>query len=274
MAMQEISKISREFRKKNGTFNVDLAFVIQFYDAYLREKNLAVVASTFGVTPWNLQKIIERHTELQLAMTMADENRRKGILANYILSNLSHTARATWEKITKLSTYEEIEAVFKKHPVKLRQQLFCTAILYTGHDNSKALRMVGIDYNHLTKWKQDAEFLQMLEEVQWHKKQFFQKALIGLVAEGHPGAVVFVNRTVNADMGYSERLDLNVQGQAGNDVRYELEQLDLPVEVLKTVLEAIERKNKEDGITDAEEVPEFPTSGRPMKRIARTPTKG
>lgn len=270
--MDEISKISRDFRKKNGTFNVDLAFVIQFYDAYLRERNLAQVASTFGVTPYNLGKIIERHEELKLAMAMADENRKKGILANYILSVLSPSARATWDKITKLNTYEEVNAVFKGKPTKLRQQLFCTAVLYTGHDNSKALRMVGIEYGQLMQWKQDAEFLQMLEEVQWHKKQFFQKALIGLVAEGHPGAVVFVNRTVNADMGYSERLDLNVQGQAGNDVRYELEQLNLPVAVLKTVLEAIERKNKEDGVTDVEEVPEFPTSGRPMKRIpVKTP---
>jgi hypothetical protein len=252
VVMDEISKISRSFRKKNGTFNVDLAFVIQFYDAYLREKNLAQVASTFGVTPWNLQKIIERHEELKLAVAMADENRKKGILANYVLANLSPKARAVWDKIMKLNSYEEVDAVFKGHPVKLRQQLFCTAILFTGHDNSKALRMVGIDYNHLTKWKQDAEFLQMLEEVQWHKKQFFQKALIGLVAEGHPGAIVFVNRTVNADMGYSERLDLNVQGQAGNDVRWELDQLNLEPAVLKKVLEAVERKNKEEGVMEAE----------------------
>lgn len=264
--MEEISKVSREFRKKNGHFNVDLAFVLQFYDAYARERNLAVVAHAFGVTPWNLQKIIERHTELQLAMSMADENRKKGILANYILANLSPQARATWDKITKLETYAEVDACFKGKPLRLRQQLFCTAVLYTGHDYAKALRMVGVPYGEFMKWRQDAEFCQMLEELQWHKKQFFHKSLMGLVAEGHPGAVIFVNRTVNADMGFSERLDLNVVGgQAGNDVRYELEQLNLPTSVLKTVLEAIERKNKEDGIVEAEEVPAPPAKRIPAK---------
>lgn len=254
--MEEISKVSREFRKKNGNFNVDLAFVLQFYDCYSRERNLAVVASAFGVTQWNLGKIIERHSELQLAMTMADENRKKGVLANYILANLSPQARAIWEKITKLSTYAEVDACFKNKPLQLRQQLFCTAVLYTGHDYAKALRMVGVPYGDFMKWRTDPEFSQMLEELQWHKKQFFHKSLMGLVAEGHPGAVIFVNRTVNADMGYSERLDLNIQGQthAGD---YPLDQLGLPASVLKQVLEAMEKKKAADAKeATAEVVPE------------------
>jgi hypothetical protein len=268
--MEEISKISREFRKKNGGFNVDLAFVLQFYDCYARERNLAVVAHAFGVTPWNLQKIIERHSELQLAMTMADESRKKGILANYILSNLSPQARAIWDKITKLSTYEEVDACFKNKPLKLRQQLFCTAVLYTSHDYAKALRIVGVPYGDFMRWRTDPEFSQMLEELQWHKKQFFHKSLMGLVAEGHPGAVIFVNRTVNADMGFSERLDLNVHGQVGGAGDYPLDQLDLPPAVLKQILEAVERKkaaDAKDAAVEAEIIPE-------VRRIpAKVPAK-
>jgi hypothetical protein len=262
--MEEISKISREFRNKKG-FNVDLAFVLQFYDCYVRERNLGQLASAFGVTQWNLGKIIERHPELQLAMTMADENRRKGLLANYILANLSKQARAIWDKITKLSTYEEVDAAFKGKPLRLRQQLFCTAVLYTSHDYAKALRIVGVPYNDFMKWRTDPEFTQMLEELQWHKKQFFHKSLMGLVAEGHPGAVIFVNRTVNADMGFSERLDLNLGGQTQGAGDYPLDELGLPAAVLKQVLDAIERKKAADieaGIIEADEGQSRPSPKR------------
>lgn len=256
--MEEINKISREFRKKSGHFNVDLAFILQFYDAYVRERNLGQVASTFGVTPWNMGQIIKRNPELQLAVAMADENRKKGILANYALSNLSPEARKMWDRITKLETHAEIDACFKGKTLKLRQQLFCTAVLYTCHDYAKSLRMVGVPYADFLKWRNDPEFLQMLEELQWQKKQFFHKSLMGLVCEGHPGAVVFVNRTVNADMGFSERLDLNVQGQAAHAGDYPLDQLGLPASVLKQVLEAMEKKKAADaknGAVEAEVIP-------------------
>lgn len=251
----EFSKISRTFRKKNGHFNYDLAYILTFYDVYLRTRNLKAVASVFGMTPKALHEAIDTHPELKEAMAIANENRGKGELGDYVVNNLSPKVRAVWDKITKMQTWEEIEAVFKPYSVKIRQQLFCTAVLYTGHDNSKALRMVGISHSTLCKWRQDPEFLQMLEELQWHKKQFFQKQLISLVNEGHPGAVIFVNRTVNADMGYSERLDLNV-ASAATATDYALDQLDLPVDVLKVVLAAVEKKRKADEAEKEEMDPE------------------
>lgn len=268
----EFSKISRTFRKKNGHFNYDLAYILNFYDAYLRDRNIKQVSAIFGMTHKALAEAIERHPELQEAMAIADENRKKGLLAHYIVSNLSPQARAVWDRITKLDSAEEIEQVFKKYTVKLRQQLFCTAVLYTGHDNSKALRLVGISYNMLMKWRADPEFLQMLEEVQWHKKQFFQKQLIGLVSEGHPGAVLFVNRTVNADMGYSERLELNMQAQTRSD--YDLNDLGefLDLETQKKILAAIEAKKARDeqdpDIYDVDEPPKL-LPAKVAKKAAR-----
>jgi hypothetical protein len=138
---------------------------------------------------------------------------------------------------------ETIEKIFSGKAVQLRQQLFIHALCHTGFDLSKACRMVGINRMLIEQWRRDAEFLQLLEEVQFHKKNFFEKALIGLVAEGHPGAVVFVNRTLNADRGYSEKLEVNHSGSVGNQ-SFALDDLDLDLETRKKILLAIRKRNQ------------------------------
>lgn len=236
----EFSKVSRTFRKKNGHFNFDLAYILYFYDAYLRERSIRALAAVMGMTNKAMMEAIQRHPELQQAMEIADENRTKGVLSNYVQKSLSPEARKTWEKLAGLETWEAIELTLKNKPLRLRQQLFCYAILYTGYDMSKACAMVAIDRAQIERWKADPEFLQMLEEVQFHKKNFFEKGLIGLVHENHPGAILFVNRTYNADRGYSERLDLNQNARPSSD--WDVGDLDLDLETMKKVLAAIEKK--------------------------------
>src|SRR5690606_14891883 len=109
------------------------------------------------------------------------------------------------------------------------QQLFCHALLHTAYDISKACHMVGISFNTLNKWRNDLEFLQMLEEVQFHKKNFFENALIGLVGESHPGAVIFANRTLNADRGYSDKLELTHETKETGRMNFDIADLDLDV---------------------------------------------
>jgi hypothetical protein len=129
---------------------------------------------------------------------------------------------------------------------------------------------VGISRGYMEKWKEDPEFLQMLEEIQFHKKNFYERALIGLVAENHAGAILFVNKTYNADRGYSERLDLNVNAQTGR-VDWSIDDLDLDLETQKKLLAAIERKKREEGASEDFDDPEVaPRPGqqpKPMKAL-------
>lgn len=239
----EFSKISQSLRKKNGKFDMDLMFILAFYDAYIRERSLKVVAEVFGMRLTALMTKIATHPELQQAKAFADEHRNKGYLGNYVVKNLSKEARAVWNKIQDLSTQEEIDAIFKGRPLRIRQQLFCTAVLYTGFDLSKATSMIGINRGEIDRWKKDPDFLQMLEEIQFHKKNFFEKALIGLVHENHPGAIIFVNRTYNRDRGYSDQIDLNVHAQEGA-TEFSLEELisDMDLPTQKKLLAAIEKR--------------------------------
>jgi hypothetical protein len=239
----EFSKISKSAHKKNARWNVDLTFILTFYDCYVREPSLNITAAALGIRAPNLRVLIDKHPELAQAKEMAEQNRNKGMLGNYVLTNLTKASKEIWDRLTKVNTHEAIESIFKGKPIKLRQELFCHAILHTGYDISKACNIVGVDRYQMESWKQDLGFLQMLEEVQFHKKNFFEKALIGLVAEGYPGAIIHANRTVNADRGYREGIDVNINGTPGR-VDWEIGDLDLDVETMKKVLAAIEKKKQ------------------------------
>lgn len=242
----KFSNISSTFRKKNGQWNVDLEFIITFYDCYVRERSLRTVAAAMGMRETQLSLLLKKHPELDQARDMAEMNRNKSALKNYVLNTLSEDARLIWDKIANLSSLEAIEGILKNRPTKVRQQLFCHAILHTGYDISKACAMVGVNRNMIEKWKQDLEFLQMLEEVQFHKKNFFEKALIGLVSDGYPGAVIYANRTINRDRGYDEKITVESNIPIGR-VDWDIGDLDLDVVTMKKVLAAIEKKKAESG---------------------------
>jgi hypothetical protein len=138
-------------------------------------------------------------------------------------------------------------------------------VIHTGHDLSKACAMVAVRRHDIEKWKTDLDFLQMLEEVRFHKENFFEKGLIGLCAEGHPGALLFVNRTYNKHRGYGETLEINGAGANRGD-EWDVSGLDLDFETMKKVLKAIEKKKAEreanDIAMEAKMIPARSSGGR------------
>lgn len=248
--MIKFSNISQSFKNSKGRFNVDLMFILAVYDAYLRHRSLQAVADVIGVTKTHLRKLIQKHIELQQAIDYADENRNKGVLGHHCVDRLSPANRKVWDKMMTMTTQQELDELFNKHPTQTRQRLLCTAILYTGYDVSKACQMVGIHRRMMEHWKNDLEFGQMMEELQLIKEDFFEHAVIGLVAEKHPGAIMYVNRTINAKRGYNEKMDISL---GATTIQFDIEGLNLPLDVQKQILAAVEaRKAEQEEAWDAE----------------------
>jgi hypothetical protein len=184
---------------------------------------------------------------IRLARKMAEEKRgHKVDFSGYVLNRLSPEARETWNQIKlhkKDPTFAKIDAILDGKPKRIRQELFIHALVSSNFDLSTACRIVGISKNTLEFWRRnDLEFLQLIEEIQWHKKNFFEHALMDLVEFRNPAAVMFVNRTMNADRGYTEKLQLEHSG--GIDTTgINIEDLDLDLDTRKKLLEAI-RKQK------------------------------
>jgi len=219
-----------------------------FYDAHLRETNHAKIAAVIGLSKDGYDKKVARHPELQMARRMAEEKRAKThTLEDYVLHNLSPEARAVWEEIQfwddARGKLDKINDILEGRTVRLKQEIFIQALISRGYNNSEACRLSGVSRNTVDGWKRnDMHFLQLLEEIEVHKCDFFEQSLVDLVAEGNPAAVMFANRTKNAHRGYNEKLTVEHGGQVG--VSFNIEQLDLSIECRKELLNAIREQKK------------------------------
>jgi hypothetical protein len=234
---------------------LSLTYMLNFYDAYVRDKNLNKVAAAMGTVPSGITDKVDRWPILKRVMEIADKNRAANSLKGYVTRQLSQEAKETWKELQEQAEgMEGIESIFAGKTRKIRQELFIYAMMTSGFNVSEAMRSVGINHDMMSGWREDLDFLQLLEEVHFHKKNFFENQLIGLVSEAHPGAVMFVNRTVNADRGYSEKLELAHSGEIKGGDGIKLEDLDLDLETRKKVLAAVRQLKESRAVEGAKQV--------------------
>tara|TARA_A100000171_G_scaffold53079_1_gene76404 strand:- start:68185 stop:68991 length:807 start_codon:yes stop_codon:yes gene_type:complete len=212
--------------------------VLSYYDAWLRSDDQKKVAAAMGVTVPNLIQFPKRHPEFRLAKKIADEKRGSAAsFSNYVLQSLSPEAKDTWDQIDfwreGLSGQEQIREILSGKCKRVRQEIFVHALLNTSFNLSEACRLSCTPHTTLRTWQErDLEFRQMMEEIEWHKKNFFEGSLIALVEQQHPGATIHVNETINADRGYSKRLNIHHTGDGSAGGGISLEMLNLPEEML------------------------------------------
>jgi hypothetical protein len=227
--------------------------LLEFYDACLRENSNAGIVARLGWDPKMLWHRLQKWEEFRFAKKMADENREKTLsLSSYIFEHLSKESQEIWEKIQfwkdSTSAYEKINAILSGRTKKVRQELFIHALVTNHFDATTACKLVSIPYTQLLDWKKDdLEFRQLIEEIHWHKKNFFESSLVNLVEGGSEKAILFVNRTLNSDRGYTEKLEVK---NTSKEQDFRLEDLKLSIEVKKEILNAMrlakEQKQLED----------------------------
>ena len=196
----------------------------------------------------------ETHPDFELVQQMVEKldtaRSKEKTFGNYVFKHLTPESKATWQELQFWAEHkdrqEHVERIMNGKATKVRQELFVHALVSTHFDMSRALSMTGLSKPVLDHWLfNDLQFSQLVEEIQWHKKNFFEKALMDLVGERNPLAVIWVNKTANADRGYSEKIRVE-HTLAQNNGGFSFEDLDLDLETRKKVLEAI-RKKREQG---------------------------
>jgi len=238
---------------------VSIEFLLLFYEAFLREYEITKIATALETTVGTLQQWIEKFPELKEAKELAESRRKEqSSFSGYVFKHLSPEAKKVWDKITfwsgSDSTNEKIDQILSGQPTKLRQEIFVHALISNAFNLSEACRIACVSRQTVETWrKSDYAFLQMIEEIEWHKRNFFEEALVDLVAMRNPGAVMFVNRTKNADRGYSEKIQIEHSGQIASSVS--IDELELPMETRKELLRAV-RATKVVDVTDPKQLVE------------------
>jgi hypothetical protein len=159
----------------------------------------------------------EKHPEIKEVIELAHSEGGE-TLVDYLFRRLSPEVRDVWARITMLEKEPngivKIEQILSDHGVGVRQQLFLHALMSSAYSPSWACAKVNIDKSTFRDWKdKDPRFAEMVNDVEWHKKNFFEECLVDLVASHDTAAVLFANKTVNRDRGFGQHVQHEVSGQ-------------------------------------------------------------
>ena len=160
----------------------------------------------------------------------------------YVYGRLPENIKKIWDEINAIDEEDNgtlrLENILKDTGKKVRQHLFLYAWTSCNFSVSKALRKLGFARNIFLGWmNDDPEFATLVDEINFHKKNFFEDALLDLVQLRNPQATIFANKTQNADRGYGEKLDVRVNGQINHNFRLiQVDKLSLPLETKKQIL--------------------------------------
>lgn len=168
----------------------------------------------------------------------------------FIYDRLAPDLREIWDHINSWDQFPngvaKIEALLNGHGKLVRQQLFLFALVSFNFSKSKAMSKVCIDKDTLDYWiKTDDKFAQLVEEIEWHKDNFFEESLVALIKEGSEAATIFANKSRNRDRGYNPVKDVNVKhsGQIHHSM-LDLDDLKLSVACKLEILEAIRERDE------------------------------
>lgn len=209
------------------------------------------ICKMLGVSRDTLWTWRQKYVELEEAYAIAQRERADMTdLPSWVFSRLSPELQVLWNKIKKWERKPagagQIELILQDHGKNVRQQLFLHALVSNSFSPSRAMACVNVTKKELDNWiNSDFEFSALVEEIQYHKKNFFEESLVKLVAEGNPAAIMFANKTLNKDRGYAPHATIqhNVSGMVGHAV-FDLAEImdELDMDTRLKVLDAIRRK--------------------------------
>jgi hypothetical protein len=222
-----------------------------------------------GHQTWHNWK--KRKPEFQEALDLGyAAQREESTLADYCYNRLPEATRALWDRIKEWEKspngFARIQLMMLDHGKKVQQQLFLHALVSSHFSPSRAMSRVGITKRKLDVWmNEDPEFAEMVEEMNYHKKNFFEELLVQRARAGDTQAIVFANKTLNKDRGYGVSMSVQHSGSVTHAVgSFDLADL-LPymAEAVKMgVLEALNKYEASKQIVRPEEL-------SPEERLSR-----
>ena len=238
-------------------------------------KSVHNVASALGVSEPAFAKWLRDKPALREAWERAAEDGTgrgcAGSLKEFIYNRMDPKLKRVWDQIIEEGGVDggpRVEAILAGKPTRVRQHLFIHALTCTSYNVSRAASMVNISMAGVKKWYEtDPVFADLIEEIEEHKINFFEGRFIDLVVKGEPSAVIHAIKTKGRGRGYGEQKQVAVQVNGQIDVNHthvDITQLDLPVDVLRVVLDAMRAK------MDRDNVPRLPGTAKVLTQAVTT----
>jgi transposase len=210
------------------------------------------IARILGVSSGTYESWKKKNPILHIAIACGKrvagiKESRTPTFKRYVFGRLPKKLQRLWTKIDAIDLsrgecrtgYETTIRVFAGKSKRVRQRLFLYAWTQSNFSISVALRKVCVSRATFEKWKQEPEFQDLVQEIEWHRKNFFEDALTNLVQLGDSSATIFANKTQNADRGYNDKSTVEHKHSGSIDVNIiDIDKLGLPLNIRKTILQA------------------------------------
>lgn len=237
-----------------------------YVDAYLLAQgghSNQSIAKTLGVQRETFQAWVSDKPTLKRALARARFSAKQSATKTfneYIYERLEPKYQRILDQINEwedeTNGVKKIRALMENQGKRARQHMMLHALVACSFNISKACSKVCIGRTTFERWcNEDPEFSELIDEMDWHKGNFFEGALVDLVRKGETAAVLFANKTFNKSRGYGEKIEIEHSGTINHQM-IDIASLDLSLETRKSILDAYRKSLSPDEptTTDDEEV--------------------
>lgn len=221
------------------------------------------VASALGVSQPTLKRWKAQKPALRDAWDRGTQSREKlqdYTFQDYVFDQLPDHLRELWQEINLIefetNDIARIEALLQRHGKRARQHLFLYSLAHTNFNITRALRKVNIRRKTYEDWLvNEPDFAELIDEINWHKDNFFEQAFIRRVQAGDTPAVIHAAKTKLRHRGYNEKQEIHHHHDHNVNVlqaTINISELDLPLDVRRTVLQAM-REQRADNLLEHKE---------------------
>lgn len=224
------------------------------------------IAKTMGVSGGTFRAWCKKKPALKDALDRGRKRRDPGeqfTFHQYVFDHLSPHLREVWEEINLCEKLpggvEMVETFLEGSGIRARQHLFVYALTQSMFNVSQSMKKLGITRKTYDYWcNSDTDFMELIEEIHWHKKNYFESAFIERVAAGDTAAIMHAVKTQCRDRGYNDKIEIEHTGTVQHAHSVNVVDLELPIDTRRAILTALR----------AHSAPNAPTLPQPPLQLA------
>jgi len=229
-------------------------FIIEAYNLAKDGMTEAQISKVMGISVptfrlWEKKKKLFKQALEQGRKEGRGKDGKPYQFADYVYQRLPPDLRKIWKEIHAIEKAKggvmKLEALLAHHGKRVRQYLFLHALAVSNFNISAAMRKLNLNRGTFDKWKDEPEFAQLVDDMDWFKGNFFESHLLKLIAGGDRAAIIFANETYNKTRGYNKKVEvnMNVEGNINQNI-VSVEGLKLPLKMRKELLERIRQQRQ------------------------------
>jgi len=164
----------------------------------------------------------------------------------FVFDRLPDHLKGLWEEINACDQAPQGQKrktqILRMQSKRILQHLFLYAFCQTNFNISNACQVISITRETYIQWTKEINFKRLMLEINEAKKDFFESQLVKAAKKGDTKAIIFANKSLNKDRGYTEKTIVEHTGTITHShTMINLDELYLPVNIRMAVLQAVKR---------------------------------